>query len=296
LTGTQSCDPNVVRDDLVSPSAFNLVGSDLYFQDGGEIRHLSPSGELRDVTVDAGDVVGVRVQAPYVYFTRQNGMIARALLDGSGSIEPLTSTGLPGPWDLLIVNDTIYFSSYVGPLASLPMTGGTPTPLLQARSTTNIEIDADYIYVSATDAQIGTELVTGIVRIPFGGGAPEPVHRVLSVSNFFIVGSDLYLLLTDDPIVYRAPGKTGTPVAAVDFTSLGTFPNTATFDADYLYITAVTPTEALVARAPLPAGDPEVVFRYGTTLHSIEVDGAELVVSHYQTPAAILRSGKCPCE
>jgi hypothetical protein len=284
-----------VLDVVASPTSFNLVGSDLYFQAGGEIRHLTAAGALRDITVNALDVVGLRVQAPYAYFTRRSGAIARTLLDGNGAIEPLVGQ-LSAPWDLLISGDMIYFSSSSGPLGSVPTTGGTPTPLLAAAMTKDIEIDGDYIYVWAQDAQIGEELVTGICRVPLAGGTAEPLHPDLRASNFRIFGSDLYFTVEDDPKLYRSPGKTAAPVVAVDLTSWNARPDDLARDADFLYITTMSASEAFAARTPFPAGDPEVVFRYGTGLRSIQVDGDELVVAHHDPPGAILRSGKCPCD
>jgi hypothetical protein len=105
-----------------------------------------------------------------VYWTTngstQDGTIMHAPVTGATAAMPL-ATGLETPRTLVIDGTTLYFSQSTYGIYSVPLAGGTPTPLL----TTPENVNAFGIY----DGNIYFQSGTSLVRLPLSGGTPTPI-------------------------------------------------------------------------------------------------------------------------
>ncbi len=149
----------------------------------------------------AGDPADLALDATHIYWTDGSQNIGRANLDGSGITEHFINTA---PWDgpqgIAIAGATIYFGA--GPaIVSVPVTGGSPTPVGTLAANTHRRRDGCRQRVSVLDlgGPLSTPPANAIGRWQLSAAfPPDPTY----IPNLYLPGGvatdGTYLYWTDD--------------------------------------------------------------------------------------------------
>jgi len=125
------------------------------------------------------------------------------------SIEHLARHGLSSPEDIAVDGLNVYWTDIgTGTVASVPVGGGTATPLAEGQSSPRrLALDDDYVYWT-------NELGAAVMRAPKdGSGTPELVSAASSPWGIVVIGDRVCWINTGDNTL-RGSLKTGDATVA----------------------------------------------------------------------------------
>jgi hypothetical protein len=255
-------DPTQLAGGLTDPQSLIVAGSKLFWVEGqgtatSVIKSIPAAGGSVTTVVTTANLAGdLASDGTSLYFgilnsTTNKGEIDSAGLDGSGQ-KPLTTTiaGWSGPTsqngasDLFVVNGTLYFpgdptGAGVLVVESMPTSGGTPTGLFSASSTSADTVletlfGADSSGVTIAFGQVSLSTGMGSSNfgvVPLAGGAPSmllSVPTAMATTTPFVntgggvvdVGGQLTYLSsvssTNEVFVEKVAAAGGTPSQIAD--------------------------------------------------------------------------------
>ena len=290
------CDPVVIAEGQLSPGAFEITPTHLYWRGGDEGQSLLRVAHGMDaaetIIESVSQLTGVAVDDTFAYVTTgvSDPGLGRYRLDGTAALEPL-ETAANQPWDIERAGNVLYYgdAELDGGVYALDIATGASVRVVAAARVVAVAPYGPYVYFTAGPT---TTITSAVFRVPLAGGAVEQLTTEGEPGELTLAGGFVYWGQYGG--ICRVPIDGGA-VELIVPTGEATV-ETVTPDSTHIYWTQNDGLTAQVMRAALDGSGAEIVADGTGEYLSVAVTDTLLYFSNRDpTNPQVLRVAKCGC-